>query len=101
MESLRRHGAPAGVIAAWEKAAAAEEADLGIWPDCWDALRLFLGLDTQWRTAGTAGVPTGLDYAALPAVLAMLGLQPSERLLADLKVIEAAALPVLLARWKR
>lgn len=35
-------------------------------------LNTFVAMQTQWRT-GFAGA-TGLDYAALPAVLSMLGI---------------------------
>lgn len=88
------------MVAAWEKAAAEEAADFGIWPDCWEALRLFLAMDTQWRLGGMGAVPIGLDYGALPAVTGMLGLTPSARLLADLKAIEAGALSALHAQAK-
>jgi hypothetical protein len=54
---------------------------------------LFLAMDSQWRFAGL-GERTGLDYSALETVarLAKVALEPSEELLADLKVMEHAAL---------
>jgi hypothetical protein len=44
---------------------------------------------TQWRRAGLAGMPTGLDYAAMPAVARILGYRPTEELFARLRVLEA------------
>ena len=44
-------------------------------PANWDAVRLFVAVQTQWRYAGMSGVPTGLDYAGCRAVAAGLGLR--------------------------
>lgn len=67
-------------------------------PENWPAMRLFLAMDTQWRRAGMTGVPTGLDYAAIPAVAGMLGLPADEDLLARLRVLEAEAVKAMLGR---
>lgn len=42
------------------------------------ALKVFLGMQTQWRWVGTMsrGVRVGLDYGALPVVTAAEGLDP-------------------------
>lgn len=66
----------------------------GVWPENWDAVRVFLAMGTQWRFAGMAGVPSGLDYAALPMVLRCLRLRPNETLFEQLRVMEAGALEV-------
>jgi hypothetical protein len=81
-----------------EDASAPEAQDLEIMPENWGALRVFLGLETQWRRAGVAGVPTGLDYAAIPVVCSMLGVLADADLLARLRVIEGAALAALAER---
>lgn len=65
---------------------------MAVWPENWPAVRLFLAVETQWRRAGMAGTPTGLDYAVLPAACRALGLRYNARLLARLKIIEAEAL---------
>ena len=39
-----------------------------------DAVRVFVGCQTQWRYAGMTGVSTGLDYAGCRAVAAAMGL---------------------------
>lgn len=66
-------------------------------PDCWDALRVFTCMATQWRfvSAGMAGAfQTGLDYGSLPAVFDVLGIKQDEReqVFYDLQVMEEAAL---------
>lgn len=60
---------------------------------------LFLAMDSQWRFAGF-GERTGLDYGALETVarLAKIDLEPTDELLADLRVMEYAALKVFRQR---
>lgn len=50
---------------------------------------------TQWRVASSGVI--GLDYAALPVVMDMLGVTSSERgsIFEDLRVMEAEALKVI------
>ena len=50
---------------------------LDIWPENWAALDVFSAMQTQWRV-GMAG-PTGLDYAVLPVVMDLQGIDPAER----------------------
>lgn len=80
--------------------AAAPPAALEVLPENWACLELFLSLETQWRHAGMAGVPTGIDYAALPVAAAALGQELTRERLAELRDMEAAALRVFAARWK-
>jgi hypothetical protein len=68
-----------------------------VWPENWTSLLAFLDCATQWRAlpAGLAGVVLyfGLDYAA---VRALIGHGPeADATFADLRVMEAAALPIL------
>ncbi|GAB7082285.1 DUF1799 domain-containing protein [Megalodesulfovibrio paquesii] len=67
-------------------------ADVDVYPDNWPALWIFKDLATQWRV-GLAGA-TGLDYAALPAVLDLRGVPQAERadLFDCLQVLEAETL---------
>lgn len=59
----------------------------------------FLALQTQWRVAvGMGGVAhLGLDYAAIPPTMALLGVPRTQRreVFDGLRVMEAAALPIL------
>jgi hypothetical protein len=63
-------------------------------PDNAAALELFLALRTQWRVGAMGGV-LGLDYPAVLAVFRMRRMKDMAAMLADLQVMEAAALPVL------
>jgi len=71
---------------------------VAVWPENWPALRLFLAVQTQWRIAGMAGVPIGLDYAALPVAARALRLRLDAGLLRRLQVIEAEALSAMAER---
>lgn len=63
----------------------------------------FLACETQWRGIGRFGLPilwSGLDYASAAALLSMRPRfeqqrHPSARLMADLRVMERAALPIM------
>lgn len=69
-----------------------------VWPENWDALRLFLAMGTQWRRAGMAGLPLGLDYAVLPIVGGALDIAIDAPLLRRLRVLEDAMLEDALKR---
>lgn len=75
-----------------------------VWPDMVPVVELFAALTTQWRrtvVAGAAGavvIVEGLRYEAIPVVMAMLGLEPSRALLADLGVMEDAAIAAMCRR---
>jgi hypothetical protein len=62
------------------------------WPDNIQAIRVFISMDTQWRTGMNGS--TGLDYAALSEVWRRLKVPPAERddVFDDLRVLEGAAL---------
>ena len=63
-----------------------------VWPENWGAYSVLCAMDTQWRI-GMAG-PTGLDYAALPVAIRMVGASRADwtQLMADVRVMEGAAL---------
>lgn len=69
--------------------------ELEIMPRNWPSLIAFLNCQTQWRTLATMGglIWQGLDYSAARAALEELG-QPINRM-ADIRAMEAAALPIL------
>jgi 3-keto-L-gulonate-6-phosphate decarboxylase len=64
-----------------------------VWPENWRAFELFVGCRTQWRV-GPAGGVLGLDYQGVAAVFRMKRVKDQEAMLADLQVMEAAALEV-------
>lgn len=57
-----------------------------------------MNMQTQWRS--NMGGPTGLDYAALPAVMDLCGVKKKMRAdaFAALRVMEAEALRILAER---
>ncbi|WP_219209218.1 DUF1799 domain-containing protein [Variovorax boronicumulans] len=65
------------------------------WPDCRQAVDLFITVGTQWRT-GFNG-PTGLDYTAIYPLLDRLRLSAEEwdALLTDIRVMEEEALEAM------
>lgn len=58
------------------------------------AWELFCAAGTQWRRGGMAGARTGLDYAAVEALMRIRGVKKRKRLtlLDEVRVIESAAL---------
>jgi hypothetical protein len=50
--------------------------EIEIWPDNFDAYRLFEAMRTQWRIG--FGGPTGLDYSVLKSVAELIGLAGSD-----------------------
>lgn len=73
--------------------------DCEVHRDAWRAVLAFLALQTQWRVQLALGgvLWLGLDYAGVRAWLELQGHAPrtARALLADLQVMERAALPVL------
>ena len=67
-----------------------------LWPENVPAVLLYLACDTQWRYAGMNGVPVGLDYAGVRAVMDLQAVPQEERpgLFADLQTLEQAQLQV-------
>jgi len=70
-----------------------EEEAFEVWPENWRALELFLACRTQWRV-GAMGAVLGLDYQGVAAVFRMKKVRDQEAMLADLQVMESAALKV-------
>jgi hypothetical protein len=66
------------------------QTEVEVWPENWDAVQLFTALGTQWRVS-IGGGPSGLDYAALMALMPLYG-GPSRDLLDRVRVMEAAVL---------
>ena len=65
-----------------------------VWEENWQALELFLKLQTQWRV-GMNGL-IGLDYCALAWVLKLVAPEDQHlALLEDLQIMEGAVLSVI------
>ena len=52
-----------------------------VWQENWETVEVFQALDTQWRiVGGLAGSRVrGIDYVAIPATLALLGVKKRDR----------------------
>jgi hypothetical protein len=79
--------------------AANPPAAFDVFPENWLPLRVFLAMETQWRT-NPRGQMTGLDYTALAAVREGLAIAPEAwpPLFADLQLMEDEALA---AYWEQ
>jgi hypothetical protein len=56
-------------------------------PDAWAAVRVFLKVQTQWRT--DSGTLIGLDYSAVRWVFDLLQIADPAEVFSDLQIIEA------------
>jgi len=61
-----------------------------VWPENWEALEMFLRLETQWRT-GPRGL-LGLDYRVAEWLFSLYQTSRPRELLEDLQVMELAFL---------
>lgn len=63
-----------------------------VWPENYEVFRLFAMHQTQWRTG--MGGPAGLDYNTLYTTMTLMQFDAEKQidLLADIRVMEAAAL---------
>ena len=62
-----------------------------MFPVNWEALNLFLALDSQWRFTA-AGRPAGIDFTSLQAAMSMLGIVDQPTMFRRIKRMEEAAL---------
>lgn len=77
----------------WETMRAASS--VAIWPENLDAFNVFGAMGSQWRTG--MGGATGLDYAALPAVMDFCQVKKKHRpeVFESVRVMESAALETM------
>lgn len=97
-EQLALAGAPLESVDAVRADEAAKDPPFDVHADNVEVVEAFAALGTQWRVvAGFGGAFwQGLDYAAIPATLDLMGV-PAERrgeVFAGLRLMEAAALPL-------
>lgn len=76
------------------------ERTVEVWPDNWPIVQLFARLGTQWRIG--FGGPTGLDYAAVLALMRAMRLKRDdfEDFFAGVQTMERAALDQMAADAK-
>lgn len=67
-----------------------EPSDFEVWPENWEAIEMWLRMQTQWRTS--AGGAVGLDYSVLAWLFKMYPVEDPRALLEDLQIMEGAAL---------
>ncbi|MCT8165631.1 DUF1799 domain-containing protein [Pseudomonas sp. HD6421] len=72
-----------------------EVEEVEVWPDAWLGFCLFEALGTQWRLG--PGGPSGLDYAAIPAVARMMDIKRSQLadVFPDIRIMEREALAIM------
>ncbi len=82
--------------------AAPAAADVPVLRENWAAVRVFVAMGTQWRyrPAGMGSVPAGLEYAALPGVMGLVGVKRRRRgrVFEQVRVMEAVALEAMRGR---
>lgn len=96
---MERFGAPPEVIDAWRRElhARAQQTRLNVWPQHWYPVKVFEAMGSQWTLMpGHAGpVHVGLNYAALPVVLAehrqTQHRVPLPKLMPKLRLLESVA----------
>lgn len=66
-----------------------------VWPENWDATKVFLAMQTQWRI-GMNGV-TGLDYTPLQRVMQWCGIRKRKQtdVFDAIRIMEAEGISVL------
>lgn len=96
-------GAPDDVVQAAK--AQAVETDCQVFPDCWQAVELFLTLQSQWRIAVGAGgaIYQGLDFAAIEPSFRLLNIKKTDRaqLFKDLVLMSDEAASVINQRMSK
>lgn len=61
-----------------------------MWPENWEAVRLFIRCQTQWRISMNGRA--GLDYGALLAIGSLFSVENLSQVVEDVQVIEAEIL---------
>lgn len=61
-----------------------------VWPENWEAVLMFLRLQTQWRQGGRG--PAGLDLNVAAWLFSLYQVRDPRQMLEDLQIMEAAYL---------
>lgn len=83
------------ILPAWMGKTRTEDAPIEIPLADAPAATLFFALDTQWRRHAMTGQRIGIDYTAIAPTAALYDIAMSADLMADLRMMEAAALAEL------
>lgn len=70
--------------------------DFEVWEENWPTVTMFMRLQTQWIV--TMGGIVGLNYQSVEFLFRIEGIDNPREMLADLQVMEAAALDVMNAK---
>lgn len=80
------------ILPKWMERDAVEAAAIEIPADDAAAVGLFMALDTQWRHHAMTGQRLGIDYAAIRPTAELVDIAVTPQVMADLRVMEIAAL---------
>lgn len=69
--------------------------DFEVWPENWETLHVFLLLDDAWRRNAYTGRVEGLRWETAESVMRMMAVADAKGTFLGLKVMAAAALPLL------
>ena len=78
--------------------ASEEVKDFAVFPENWEAVKLFAYMDTQWRTSligvkgGFVSVKVGLDYSALESLFQIHAVKNKKDTFEKLWILERTAL---------
>lgn len=97
---MRAMGASPEDLAKWAERSAinAKAAKFPVLGENFDAVRLLMACATQWRRAGMAGVPLGLEYTGVEAAARMMDPPISPVPFEQIQILEEAALKVMIER---
>jgi hypothetical protein len=62
-----------------------------VFPENWDAVRVFQALTSQWRRDSFTGIFEGLNYPSVESVLHMMKIENTADVFRDIRVMEFAA----------
>jgi hypothetical protein len=103
VRQLQQMGAPEDVVQAAK--AQTVESECHVFPDCWQAVELFLTFQSQWRIAVGAGgaIYQGLDFSAIEPGLRLLNIKKKDRaqLFKDLVLMSDEAASVINQRMSK
>jgi hypothetical protein len=74
----------------WMDPAQNEPQHFEVWPENWEAVRLFIRCQTQWRVSD--GRRIGLDYGAMLAIGSLFSVENLSQVVESVQVIEAEIL---------
>lgn len=104
IEAMRLAGASEEVIVLAGRAREqSKDLRFEVWPENWDALRIFTSLDTSWSRLSLGRgvvVRTGIAAAEIESTLRLFGAKKASRwqILQDIRLMEQAALDVFAAQ---